>query len=92
MSGIRTDDTEAFLHSLFANTTGFAFTLFAVSLAFISATTRDRILALLAAVLATGLSLAMAAFPDGMGIFQRVIFLFAFAWFLYVAAPAYRLK
>jgi hypothetical membrane protein len=92
VAGISTNDREATLHSLFATMTGFAFTLLAIATAFISETRRDRLLAIGVAIAATALSGVRAIFPGAMGIFQRLIFLIAFAWLLYLTSPSYQLR
>lgn len=82
---------EARRHSLFATTTGVGFVAFALAMVFISETRRDRVLAAAAGALATLLSLAMVAWPDLMGLFQRTMFLMAFGWLVYVTRDGYRL-
>jgi hypothetical membrane protein len=92
VGGVPTNETQAILHSFFATVTGVAFAIFTVSFAFISTARRDRILAIAEAILATGLSIAMTARPDSMGLSQRTIFFVTFAWLIYVTSPDYRLS
>jgi len=74
------------MHSLFAKTTGWSFTIFAVATAFISKYRIQQILAISIAVIAVLLSLMMFH-PDTeslMGIWQRTMFILSFGWMIYV--------
>jgi len=77
------------LHSFFATSTGFAFTLFAFSLSFIQKIKRQRVLSILIAIVATILSILMFYLPQLAGIWQRGIFILSFAWFLYIFEQKY---
>jgi len=76
------DMQEDHLHSLFASITGFAFTFFAVSCAFIEPTKLRKTLAFFIGVLATLLSLLIFNMPAYAGIWQRLIFISSFAWLI----------
>ena len=78
------DMDEDKLHSLFASTTGFSFTLFAISSAFIMEKQRDRWIAIAIGVLGTVLSILMFQLDGYKGIWQRLIFISAFGWMIYV--------
>ncbi len=74
------------LHSLFASITGFSFTVFAFSAAFIERSRKKRILAVIVAVGATGLSILMFTVSGFAGIWQRMIFILSFAWLIFFLA------
>jgi hypothetical membrane protein len=92
LDGVHRDAREAWLHSVFASLTGFAFTVFAVAVAMVSLRTGDRLLSIAVAVMATVLSLAMGFDPDRTGLWQRLIFLLAFPWLFYVSSAGHRLE
>lgn len=71
------------LHSVFATTTGFGFTLLAISTGFIKANKKKCLVPFMAGILATMFSLMMFSFEDYAGVFQRLIFIFSFAWLLF---------
>lgn len=71
------------LHSLFATITGYSFALFAISSAFIEAIVARRILAVSAGIATTCLSYLIFNVSDYAGIWQRMIFIFSFAWIIY---------
>ena len=75
--------TEDNIHSLFATITGFSFTVFAISSAFIVEQNIDRILAISIAILATLLSIMMFEFDNYLGVWQRAIFITSFGWLIY---------
>lgn len=89
VQGVEPNAFEDGRHSLFATTTGLGFVALAVSVAFISARRGDQALALAVALAATTLSVAMALWPGLMGLFQRVMFVMAFAWLIYVTRDRY---
>jgi len=73
------------MHSLFAKTTGWSFTIFAVAIAFISKNRSQQILVISIAVLAVLLSLMMF-YPKTenlMGVWQRMMFILSFGWMIY---------
>ncbi len=74
------------LHSAFASITGFAFTLLAISTAFICERKPDVYLSLLVGGLASLLSFLMFEIPCLMGIWQRTIFITSFGWYIYIFA------
>ncbi len=76
------DRYEDSMHSLFATITGFSFTGFAVSIAFILKQKNHRILSLAVAALATVLSMLMFNASEWMGIWQRLIFISSFGWMI----------
>ncbi|MBP9820187.1 DUF998 domain-containing protein [Candidatus Woesebacteria bacterium] len=81
----QTNTLHAALHSLFATTSGISFTLLAVATIFITKKSRDKFLAAGAGILATLLSIGMFAFPEIMGLLQRLILVTAYGWLLYSA-------
>lgn len=70
-------------HSLFASTTGFGFTVLAVSTAFTKETKSEMILPISIGIIATLLSLLMFKIEMFAGIWQRMIFIFSFGWMIY---------
>ncbi len=72
------------LHSFFASLTGFSFTLFAISTAFINENKWHRVLAILVGILATVLSILMFNILEWAGLFQRFIFMISFGWMIYL--------
>ena len=91
-AGIPFNETEDNLHSVLASITGFAFTLFAISSAFIVRKTQDKILALSAGIIATLLSLLMFQLESLMGVWQRGIFIGSFGWMIYFFSDFGRLE
>ena len=81
------------LHSLFANITGFSFSVFAFSLGWIAENRRHKIMAFIIVVLAPILSIMMfSEFTENWrGIWQRLIFILMFGWMIY-AFSTYRIK
>lgn len=71
------------LHSVFATITGSSFTLFSVAAAFIEKTLQRKILALLAGVFATAMSIMMFTLTDYTGIWQRLLLIISFAWLIF---------
>jgi hypothetical membrane protein len=71
------------LHSLFASTTGFSFTLLAISTGFIKGTKNKKLLPIMVGVLATVLSLLMLQVDNMMGVWQRLMFILSFGWMIY---------
>ncbi len=84
IEGIPYNALEDKLHSVFATIVGFSFTLFAFSTAFIEKTKINRLLALFMGLIAMGLSVLMFGLPDYMGIWQRTMFIFSFAWLIFL--------
>jgi hypothetical protein len=82
IEGISYDIFEDQLHSIFASAVGFSFTLFAFSTAFIEARRSRRIISIAVGLAATGLSLLIFIAPDLAGIWQRIMFVVAFAWLI----------
>ncbi|MBD3638317.1 MAG: DUF998 domain-containing protein [Crocinitomicaceae bacterium] len=72
------------LHSIFASITGFSFTLFAISTAFVLKTKTQKICAAGIAILAMSLSILMFTVGDYMGVWQRMIFICSFGWMIYI--------
>jgi len=83
VEGMPFRDFENTLHSLFATIVGFSFTLFAVSAAFIEENNSKRVLAVLAGLIAMGLSILMFNVTDYAGLWQRLIFMISFAWLIF---------
>ncbi len=73
------------MHSLFANITGFSFSILAVSIGFVAKERKHKILAFLVTLLAPLLSLMMFyEYTEGWkGIWQRFIFIGMFGWMIY---------
>jgi hypothetical protein len=74
------------LHSFFATSTGFSFTLFAAGHAFLSRGTQRRA-AIALALIAIAVPLIMFGIPSVMGIAQRLMFITAFYWLLFYYEP-----
>lgn len=74
------------LHSIFATTTGFSFTLLAAGHGFISIG-MQRTVGIIMSIVATLLSILMVVFPDVMGILQRLMFISAFGWLFFFMVP-----
>jgi len=72
------------LHSIFATLTGFAFTVFAISTEFILADKKDKILALVVALVAIIIPILMLNYPDYAGLWQRFMFIAAFGWLIHL--------
>lgn len=83
---LSSNEYEDFLHSVFAKTTGWTFTILAGAMIFIVKSKFHKILAGAIAIFVTLLSLMMFWEPTThlMGIWQRMIFLSSFAWLIYV--------
>lgn len=81
--GIPYSVLEDKMHSLFATIVGFSFTLFAFSAAFIEKNNINRVIALLAGLIATGLSFLMFNVIDYTGLWQRLMFIISFAWLVF---------
>jgi hypothetical membrane protein len=71
------------LHSLFASTTGFSFTVLAISTAFFKEGKSEMILPIMIGVLATILSLLIFKVENLTGIWQRLMFITTFGWMIY---------
>ncbi len=76
--------SEDSLHTLFASLTGFSFTIFAFSFAFIAKKRTGKIISLLMGVIAILLSLLMFKYEDYTGLLQRLMFLTCFGWLIYI--------
>ncbi|MDG1571148.1 DUF998 domain-containing protein [Robiginitalea sp. M366] len=79
-------------HSHLAKVTGFAFTCFAMTMAFILKQRQQALLAALVAVWDTVLSATMFEFPMVTGLFQRLIFMVSFGWLGYILLSETALK
>jgi hypothetical protein len=77
------DVREDKLHSVFATITGTSFTLFAISAAFIEKSLHRKLMAALAGVIATILSVMMFTLTDFAGIWQRLLLIISFAWLVF---------
>ncbi len=71
------------LHSLFASTTGFSFTILAISTGFTKKSKSEKLLPIIIGVLATILSLMMFTIGSFMGVWQRLIFITSFGWLIF---------
>ena len=78
------DVREDEVHSIFASLTGWSFTAFAVSMAFVDSTLDRKRLAIGMAILATVLSVLMFQVEEIRGIWQRLIFITSFGWMIFI--------
>lgn len=78
------DVREDEIHSIFASLTGWAFTVFAVSMAFVDSTLDRKRLAITIAFIATLLSVLMFQVDEIQGIWQRLIFIISFGWMIFI--------
>lgn len=74
------------IHSLFATSTGFSFTLLAAGHGFIS-TGPQRTAGIVMAMVAVIISIAMGIFPAISGLLQRIMFVSAFGWLFFCMEP-----
>lgn len=70
------------LHSIFASTTGFSFTLLALGHGIMNSG-RQRVLGMIMAAIAILISLGMMIFPSFMGLLQRIMFISVFGWLFF---------
>lgn len=84
ITGLAYDHTAALLHSIFATIMGIAISIYAIVKAVQAKQPRDRILAVLAFIGASGLSFLMYAVPAYTGLLQRIMFLSVLAWIGYL--------
>lgn len=75
------------LHSKFATITGFSFTFFTLSAAFIEKTKRRRVIAVGMGVIAILLSMLIFNVAILAGVWQRMMFIIMFAWLMYFLYP-----
>lgn len=71
------------MHSVFAFTTGFSFTLLAIATAFIKTGKIEKLIPITVGILATVLSSLMFSIEEFMGIWQRLLFIISFGWTIY---------
>ena len=76
-------ELEDDLHSKLATITGFSFTFFAIASAFIESSRKRKTIAAGVGILATLLSIFIFNITELAGIWQRTIFIVAFAWLMY---------
>jgi len=74
---------EHITHSIFSMITGVAFSAYCIAIVFTISKSIDKALAFLMFSIAIGLSLFMVTFPQYRGVFQRTLFITAFAWIFY---------
>lgn len=74
---------EHITHSIFSLITGVAFSAYCIAIVFTISKSVDKALAFLMFCLAIGLSLLMVTYPQYRGVFQRTLFITAFAWIFY---------
>ncbi|UII29722.1 DUF998 domain-containing protein [Fulvivirga ulvae] len=72
------------IHSIFSSVTGFSFTMFAFSMAFIFKHMYDRWVAMLVGVFSVLLTMLMYSIADFAGIWHRMVFIMSFGWLIYV--------
>lgn len=77
-------EVEDLLHSVVATVMGFLFAAGVAVVAFrwIRAERRARLVDVVALIASVAIPLAMAAWPDGAGLLQRVMFAVAYAWYV----------
>jgi hypothetical membrane protein len=90
VEGVAYNAAEDSLHSALATITGFSFTFFAISSAFIESTPLRRIAAAGVGIMAMLLSLLIFNVPDLAGVWQRIIFIVSFAWLIFFLYPRAR--
>lgn len=84
VEGIPYSELDDNLHSVFASTVGFSFTVFAFSIAFIEKRKIEKISAITVGLIAPGLSLLIFYVADYSGLWQRLIFIITFAWLIFL--------
>ncbi|TCI53145.1 DUF998 domain-containing protein [Exiguobacterium sp. SH5S13] len=89
MDGVPVDLFHDQMHSVFANATGFTFTLLAAGHGFMSHG-RQRVAGFLLAAIAVIIPLCMWLAPDYMGLLQRTMFISAFWWLFFYMKPDVR--
>lgn len=82
VEGIEINQFLDTMHSLFATTTGFSFTMMAMTAFFIH-DDYQRWIALVLVIIAIALPLSMINIPQIMGIAQRIMFICAFTWIFF---------
>ncbi len=83
VEGVAYSAWEDSVHSVLATVTGFSFSFFAISAAFIETIGTRRLAAAGVGVLAILLSLLIFNVPDLAGVWQRAMFIAAFAWLMF---------
>jgi len=83
VQGIAFSAREDSLHSVFASATGASFTLFAIAGVFVESSRIRRLVAGGVAAVAVILSMLIFSVADYAGIWQRAMFIVAFAWLMY---------
>ena len=86
------DTKEDEIHSYLAKITGFSFTSFAVSMAFVVKSRLNITLALLVAAIDTIFSAIMFNLTAYTGLLQRAIFVISFGWLVYLIVNRTKLK
>jgi len=84
IEGLPANLLEDQLHSISATVVGFSFTVLAFSMSFVPAAPRYRFLAVLAGCMSVAFSLLMLNFSGLVGLFQRLMFILAFAWLIFL--------
>lgn len=82
--GVSFDVRQDNLHSIFASIVGFTFIMYAIASAFIEKEGKQRVIDIIVGVTASLLSLLMLLLPDFAGIWQRVMFILAFIWLIFM--------
>ena len=85
------NELEDDLHSKFATIVGFSFIFFTIASAFIESTKARRLIAVGSAVISSILSILIFNVPDLAGVWQRMMFIIAFAWLMYSLYPRARI-
>lgn len=87
VESVQADRLQDLMHSIFANITGFSFTMLAIGHGIISRGFQ-RSTAILLAMVAIAISITMFAFPEIMGLLQRAMFISAFGWLFFYMKPS----
>lgn len=83
---VQADPLQDLMHSIFADTTGFSFTMLAIGHGIMSHGFQ-RSAAIIMAFASIIISIAMMAFPEIMGLLQRIMFVSAFGWLFFYMKP-----
>ena len=83
ISNVEFNILEDDLHSKFATITGFSFTIFTISAAFIESTKMRKLIAYGMSIIAIILSILIFSVAEFAGVWQRMMFVIMFAWLMY---------
>jgi hypothetical membrane protein len=77
------DIQEDSLHSIFASSAGFSFTMLAIATGLIKKQKSEMVLPIAIGIAATILSLMIFQIENLMGVWQRILFIMSFGWLIY---------